>query len=170
MRFPLKSLLFLPIISTTSFGQILNDILDGSSQPDPSLAFESFIMQTMVPQNGTPDEVVVWKCNGIDHNNPNCFDGSFPIMSSEESLPELYAYYPQGRDTLELPIFEEGAYLILCLSSSGDEMGESTLIMMNDNFITNGFDTGYYGYKNGLVVSTKPLRIGRDQSEFVCFN
>ena len=164
------TLIILAVISTTSFGQTLNDILDGTSQPDPSLAFESFIMQTMVPQNGTPDEVEVWKCNGIDHNNPNCFDGSFPIMSSEEYLPELYAYYPQGRDTLELPIFEEGAYLIQCLSSSGEPMGKATTIMMNDNFITDGFDTGYYGYENGLVVSTKPLRIGRDQTEFVCFN
>ena len=169
MRFPLTSLLFLPIISTTSFGQILNDILDGTSQPDPSLAFESFIMQTMVPQNGTPDEVVVWKCKGIDHNDPNCFNDILD-MSSDEIDPVMYAFYPQGRDTLELPIFEERAYLIQCLSSSGNEMGKTTLIMMNDNFITNGFATGYYGYENGLVVSTKPLRIGRDQTEFVCFN
>lgn len=164
---------FLAIFLATtipSSGQILNDILDGTIRPDPSLEFESFIMQTMVPQNGTPDEVVVWKCNGIDHNDPNCFDDEIPDISSDGLEPVMYAFYPQGRDTLELPIFEEGAYLIQCLSSSGDEMGKTTLIMMNDNFITNGFDTGYYGYENGLVVSTKPLRIGRDQTEFVCFN
>jgi len=164
------TLIILAVISTTSFGQTLNDILDGTTQPDPSLAFESFIMQTMVPQNGTPDEVVVWKCNGIDHNDPNCFNDEILDMSSDDLDPVMYAFYPQGRDTLELPIFEEGAYLIQCLSYSGTPMGESTIIMMNDNFIDNGFDTGHYGYENGLVVSTKPLRVGRDQTEFVCFN
>ena len=91
-------------------------------------------------------------------------------MTPEESQPELYAYYPQGRDTLELIIFEEGAYLIECMDSEGDNMGESVLIMMNEKFIDDRFNTGYYEQLVGLTQSIKPLRIGRDKPSFVCFN
>lgn len=164
------TLILLAAVSTTSFGQTLNDILEGIVEVNPATALATPVMQTMAPQNGTPDEVIVWKLNGVDHNNPNCFDGEFPSLTPDEALPELYAYYPQGRDTLELIIFEEGAYIILCLDSEGNNMGESVIIMMNENFVNDGINTGYYEQLGGLTNSIKPLRVGRDQPEFVCFN
>lgn len=170
MRFLLTSLLILPIISSTSFGQTLNDILEGIVEVNPATAMATPVMQMMVPQNGKPDEVFVWKLHGVDHNDPNCFDGWFPTMTSEDARPELYAYYPQGRDTLELIIFEEGAYLIECLDREGNSMGESVIIMMNENFVNDGINTGYYEQLGGLTNSIKPLRVGRDKPAFVCFN
>ena len=162
--------ILLAVISTTSFGQTLNDILQGVVEVNPATAMAAPVMQTMAPQNGTPERVWVWKCNGVDHNDPNCFDGWLPTMTPEEARPELYAYYPQGRDTLELIIFEEGAYLIECMDSEGNNMGESVLIMMNENFVDHGASTGYYERMGGFTQSIKPLRIGRDNAAFVCFN
>ena len=170
MRYLLTSLLILPIISLTSFGQILNDILEGIVEVNPAYSMATPVMQMMAPQNGTPAEVEVWLLQGVNHNDPNCFDGEFPPLTSEEALPELYAYYPQGRDTLELIIFEEGAYLIECLDREGNSMGESVIIMMNENFIDDGLKTGFYQQFVGHTQSIKPLRIGRDKPEFVCFN
>jgi len=164
------TLILLAAISTTSFGQTLNDILEGSREVNPVTAMATPVMQMMVPQNGTPDEVMIWKLNGINHNDTECFHDQLPAMSAEEIQPELYAYYPQGRDTMEVIIFEEGAYLILCTDRDGNSVGESTLIMMNANFVDNGINTGYYEQLGGVTNSIKPLRIGRDQPEFVCFN
>lgn len=160
----------LSAISLTSFGQTLNDILEGVAEVNPATAMATPVIQSMVPQNGTPERVWVWKCNGVDHNRSDCFGGEMPSMTPEESLPELYAYYPKGRDTLEFIIFEEGAYLIECMDSEGNNMGEGVIIMMNENFVANGINTGCYEQLGGLTNSIKPLRIGRDQPAFVCFN
>lgn len=168
MRYTLTTLM--AIISLATFGQTLNDILDGVTEVNQELALNTPLLQTMAPQNGTPAEVVVWKLNGVDHNDPNCFNDDFPVMTSEEADPVMYAFYPAASDTVECLFFEEGAYLIICLDSDGVRVGDDTLIMLNENFVTDGLETGYYEQQNGLTDSIKPLRIGRDQPEFVCFN
>lgn len=170
MRFLLTSLLVLPIISSTSFGQTLNDILQGIVEVNPATALANPLWQKMAPQNGVPDEVLVWKLNAIDHNDPDCYNGDFPATRREDAGAELYAYYPQGRDTLELIIFEEGTYMIQCLNKNGSSAGEPTIIMMNENFVNDGINTGYYEQLGGLTNSIKPLRVGRDKPAFVCFN
>lgn len=164
------TLILLAAISTTSFGQTLNDILQGIVEVNPATALANPLWQKMAPQNGVPDEVLVWKLNAIDHNDPDCYNGDFPATRREDAGAELYAYYPQGRDTLELIIFEEGTYMIQCLNKNGSSAGEPTIIMMNENFISHGLNAGYYQQFIGFTQSLKPLRIGRDNSEFVCFN
>jgi len=168
MRYTLTTLM--AVISLASFGQTLNDILDGVIEVNQEQALNTPLLQTMTPQNGTPSEVVVWRLEGVDHNDPNCFWGAFPSMTPDDALPVMYAFYPAPSDTVECFFFEEGAYLIICLDDNGERMGEDTMIMLNENFIINGEETGYYEQQSGLTSSIRPLRIGRDQSEFVCFN
>lgn len=168
MRYTLTTLM--AVISLATFGQTLNDILDGVTEVNQELALNTPLLQTMAPQNGTPAEVVVWKLEGVNHNDPNCFWGDFPSMTPDEALPVMYAFYPAASDTVECLFFEEGAYLIICLDEDGERVGEDTMIMLNEHFVMNGLETGYYEQQNGLTDSIKPLRIGRDQSEFVCFN
>ena len=43
-------------------------------------------------------------------------------------------------------------------------------IVVNDNFVTSLKRQGYAIDGQSMAVSTKPLRIGRDRSEFVSFN
>lgn len=162
--------ILLAVISTTSFGQTLNDILEGVVEVNPATALADPVMQTMAPQNGVPDEVLVWKLNAIDPNDANCYNDVFPPTRREDAGAELYAYYPQGRDTLELIIFEEGTYMFQCLNKDGSSAGEPTIIMMNENFINHGLSAGHYQQFIGFTQAIKPLRIGRDHSEFVCFN
>ena len=168
MRYTLTTLM--AVISLATFGQTLNDILDGVTEVNQELALNTPLLQTMAPQNGTPVEVEIWLLRGVNHNDPNCFENDFPGMTSEEARPVLYAFYPAASDTVECLFFEEGAYLIVCLDGEGGRVGEDTMIMLNENFVVDGLETGYYEQQSGLTNSIKPLRIGRDQPEFVCFN
>lgn len=164
------SILLFAAISNFTFGQTLNDILDGVTEVNQEMALNTPLFQIMVPQNGTPAEVVIWKLEGVNHNDPDCFSGDFPSMSSDEALPVMYAFYPAASDTVECLFFEEGAYLIVCLDNNGERVGEDTMIMLNEQFVMNGLETGYYQQQSDVTDSIKPLRIGRDRTEFVCFN
>ena len=104
MRFQVSQATFflLAAISSTSFGQTLNDILQGIVEVNPATAMATPVMQKMAPHNGTPDEVFVWKLHGVDHNDPYCFDGRVETMTPVVACLDLYASCTQGRGTLSL--------------------------------------------------------------------
>lgn len=161
-----NTLLILAIaLATVSSAQTLNDILDELYVPSDSTELSIPLLLTMVPQNGTPYEVLVIKENDVDP------DGIYSVSlpTSETNDLTLYASFI-GSDTLKLPLFEKGVYTIACLDKAGDKVGENTTILVNENFIQGVLETEYATKRNGLVVSTKPLRIGRDRAEYVSFN
>jgi hypothetical protein len=139
--------------------QVLNDILDGFYVPSKSSELSTPLLLTMSPQNGTPHEVLVLL---ITNGNP---DGGTGNEFDPGEDAQIF-----GGDVLRLPIFEKGVYTICCLDEDGNNVGEQVSIFVNDNFVQGILETGYAEKRNSLIVSTRPLRIGRDNPEFVSFN
>jgi hypothetical protein len=100
--------------------------------------------------------------------NPDSIFGDVLDPNLGTSL-ETYTVF-HGADVLALPLFEKGIYTILCLDEDGNNVGEGVHIVVNENFIQGVIDTGYAEKRSSLIVSTRPLRIGRDRTEFVSFN
>ena len=160
------------IVSATSFSQSLNDILSGNAEVSPETALKHKVLEAMIPQNGTPDQVMVLRVNGINNEYPYCEEGVLPmdLMTYEEADFEMYATFNSPSDTVLCPFFQKGTYLIMCVDSEMNSVGESLVIMMNDNFIEAGLSQGFYAVEGSVVYSKDPMRIGRDEPEFLCFN
>lgn len=152
-------------LATVSNAQSLNDFLDGVYIPSASSELSSPLLLTMEPQNGTPHEVLVLRLNDLspDRLYPQGFDPS----QSEDVM--LYAEF-LGKDVLSLPLFQKGVYLIFCLDEDGNNVGERVSILVNENFVHGVIESGYAEKRSSLIVSTRPLRIGRDMPAFVSFN
>jgi hypothetical protein len=58
----------------------------------------------------------------------------------------------------------------VCLDEDENNVGEQVSIVVNDNFVSSLKTQGYVKDGQSMAVSIKPLRIGRDRSEFVSFN
>ena len=166
-HFIMKNILFILAIALASVSnaQSLNDILDGVYEPPVDSELSTPLLLSMVPQNGTPFEVLVIRV--ADANPDSLYEnGINPSLSNDL---QLYAVF-NGAEELTLPLFESGVYSIVCLDSLQNNVGEGTTVIVNENFLQGLVDTGYAQKRNSLVVSTKPLRIGRDNPEFVSFN
>lgn len=152
-------------LASTVNAQILNDILDGAYIPSKSSELNTPLLLTMNPQNGTPDEVLVLMINSVspDAGTGNEFD------PGENQDVVLYASF-SGDDVLCLPLFQEGVYTICCLDSNGNNVGEQVTIFVNEKFVDGIVTAGHAEKKDNLIVSNRPLRIGRDQPGFISFN
>ena len=160
------------IMSATSFSQSLNDILSGKAEVSAETSLKHTVLEAMVSENGTPDQVAVFKVNGINNDFPYCGNGVLPmdLMTYEEADFEMYASFRASSDTVFCPFYEKGTYLIICFDADMNELGESLVVMMNDNFINAGLSQGFYSINNNIVRSNDPMRIARDEPEFLCFN
>lgn len=165
--FVMKNIILIIALALASSvnAQILNDILDGTHNPFGSVELSSTVLLTLSPQNGIPNEVVVFKIADFD---PSLIYESGMNPSTSKDV-RIYASIG-GTETVTLPLYEEGVYSIICIDSNNNYVGEGVSIVVNENFISGLLRLGYAEKRNGLVVSTKPLRIGRDESEFVSFN
>jgi hypothetical protein len=145
--------------------QILEDILDGVHTPDPEMELTQPLLLSMAPQSGIPHEVLVMLLGDFD---PDSLYNE--VMNSQLSEDiQLYAVY-NGAEQLVLPLFEAGVYVIVCLDEDENNVGEQVSIVVNDNFVSSLKTQGYVKDGQSMAVSIKPLRIGRDRSEFVSFN
>ena len=81
----------------------------------------------------------------------------------------MYAVF-NGAESLVLPLFEAGVYVIMCLDEDENNVGERVSIVVNDNFVTSLKRQGYAKDGQSMAVSIKPLRIGRETGAFVSFN
>ena len=161
-------LLLLHVMMVSSFwSQASYEVLE--SDNDETLALSSPVVQKMVYQMGKPSLIKIFRLEGVNHNDPDCF-GCCLDMTDEEQQPLLYATILSPSDTAECTFFEEGAYEVVSFGSSDETIGESVTIMLNENFITNGIKEGFYFRHNTSVTCSTPLRIARDKEEFVCFN
>ena len=160
------------IMSATSFSQSLYNIVSGKAEVSSETALKYPVLETMILENGTPDKVVVFKINGINVDFPYCESGELPmdLMTYEEADFEVYAEFRPPSDTVLCPFYEKSTYLIMCLDADMNKLGESLVIMMNDNFIDAGLSQGFYDLDGNVVHSTDPMRIARDEPEFLCFN
>jgi len=160
------------IMSATSFSQSLNDILSGKVEVNAETALKHSVLEAMIPDVGTPDQVAVFRVNGIDVDFPYCGEGVLPmdLMTYEEADFEMYATFRSPSDTVFCPFYEKGTYLIMCFDADTNELGKSLVIMMNDSFIEAGLSQGFYGVDGDVVYSKDPMRIAREQAEFLCFN
>jgi len=160
------------IMSATSFSQCLYDIVTGKAEVSSETALKYPVLETMILENGTLDKVVVFKINGINVDFPYCGNGVLPmdLMTYEEADYEYYAEFRPPSDTVLCPFYEKSAYLIMCLDVNMNRLGESLVIMMNNNFIDAGLSQGFYNLDGGFVYSTYPMSIARDEPEFLCFN
>ena len=163
----MKNIIFILAIAlaTVSNAQSLNSILDGVYAPTEKNALSTPLLLSMKPQNGIPHEVLVILVVGM---NPDSIFGDVLDPNLGTSL-ETYTVF-HGADVLALPLFEKGIYTILCLDEDGNNVGEGVHIVVNENFIQGVIDTGYAEKRSSLIVSTRPLRIGLDRTEFVSFN
>lgn len=152
-------------LATVSNAQSLNDILDGVYIPSESSELSTPLLLTMEPQSGTPYEVLVLRLNDVSPDK--LYKRGFDPSQSEDVM--LYAEF-LGGDVLSLPLFQKGAYTIFCLDENGDNVGERVSILVNENFVQGVIDSGYAEKRSSLIVSTRPLRIGRDMPAFVSFN
>ena len=162
----LLSLMNLVVVSSF-WSQASYEVLE--SDGDETLALSSPVVQKMVYQKGKPNMIKIFRLEGVDYNDPDCF-GCCLDMTEEEQQPLLYATILSPSDTAECTFFEEGAYEVVSFGLSGETIGESVTIMLNENFITNGIKEGFYFRHNISVTCKRPLRIARDKEEFVCFN
>ena len=162
----LLSLMHVMMVSSF-WSQASYEVLE--SDNDETLALSSPVVQKMVYQMGKPSLIKIFRLEGVNHNDPDCF-GCCLDMTEEEQQPLLYATILSPSDTAECTFFEEGAYEVVSFGSSDETIGESVTIMLNENFITNGIKEGFYLKHNTSVTCSAPLRIARDKEEFVCFN
>ena len=152
-------------ITQVTYGQILEDILDGVYTPNPDTELTQPLLLSMSPQSGVPYEVVVMLLK--DFNPDSLFNqGMDPSLSNEI---ELYAVF-KGTEQLHLPLFEAGVYCIVCLDEDDNYVGERVSIVVNDRFVTGLKQRGYAKPGQSMVVSTQPLRIGREVGAFVSYN
>ena len=158
-------LIFALALASVVNAQSLNEILDGVYAPSESSELSSPLLITMEPQSGAPDEVLVLLLNDVSPDK--LYTEGFDPSQSKDVI--LYADF-LGGENLSLPLFEKGAYLILCLDEEGNNVGERLSILINENFVQGVIDAGYAEKRNSLIVSTRPLRIGRDTPAFVSFN
>ena len=163
----MKNIIFILAIAlaTVSNAQTLNSILDGVYAPTEENALSTPLLLSMKPQNGTPHEVLVIRAEGI---NPDSIFGDVLDPNIGTALNVYTAF--NGDEVLALPLFEKGVYTIFCLDENGGNVGEQVHIVVNENFIQGVIDTGYAEKRSSLIVSTRPLRIGRDRTDFVSFN
>lgn len=163
----MKNIIFILAIAlaTVSNAQSLNSILDGVYAPTGQTALSTPLLLSMKPQNGTPHEVLVIRVEGISPDS-TFDDGLNPSLGTGFDVYTVF----NGADVLALPLFEKGIYSIVCLDEEGNNVGEGVTIVVNENFIQGVIDTGYAEKRSSLIVSTRPLRIGRDVTEFVSFN
>ena len=174
----MKSLPCLSILCALMFAmpdtcqsQRLHDILEGKRDIDESLALKHPILEKMVPQSGRPDIVLVHRINGINDGYSYCEDGELPmdLMTFEEADFEAYAFYGEPTDTIFCPFYERGTYLIMCLDKEHNDVGESLVVMINDNSVDTMLSDGHLT-NGGVAWSNTALRIGREEAEYVCFN
>lgn len=145
--------------------QILNDILDGTYIPSKSSELSTPLLLTLSPQNGTPYEVLTLRLENV---SPDIKVGD-EFYPGDDQVVVLYSEQ-SGDETLYLPLYEKGVYTIFCLDENGNNVGEQVSIFVNERFLQGLIDQGYAEKSNGLITSTKPLRIGREDPEFVSFN
>jgi len=145
--------------------QILEDILDGTHIPNTEKELAQSMLLSMAPQSGIPYEVFVMLLGDFDPDSLYN-EGMNPGLSKDI---QLYAVF-NGTESLVLPLFEAGVYVIMCLDEDENNVGERVSIVVNDNFVTSLKRQGYAKDGQSMAVSIKPLRIGRDRSEFVSFN
>ena len=160
------------IMSATSFSQSLHDILSGKDEVSAETSLKHTVLEAMISENGTPDQVAIFKVNGINNDFPYCEQGVLPmdLMTYEEADYEMYASFRTSSDTIFCPFYQKGTYLIICFDEDLNEIGESLVIMMNDNFIDAGLSHGFYSLDDKIVYSRDPMLIAKDQPEFLCFN
>lgn len=158
-------------MSDNCYSQRLHDILEGKRDIDESLALKHPILEKMVPQSGRPDIVLVHRINGINDAYSYCRDGELPmdLMTFEEADFEAYAFYGEPKDTIFCPFYERGTYLIMCLDKEHNDVGESLVVMINDNYVDTILSDGHLT-NGGVAWSNTALRIGREEAEYVCFN
>jgi len=163
----MKNIIFILAIAlaTVSNAQSLNEILDGVYVPSTSSELSTPLLLTMNPQNGKPQEVLVLRLDDVSPDK--LYEGGFDPSQSEDII--IYASFIDG-EVLALPLFQKGVYTILCLDEFGNYIGERVSILVNEKFIQGIIDSGYAEKRNSLIVSTRPLRIGRDVPAFVSFN
>ena len=145
--------------------QILEDILDGTHVPNTEKELAQPMLLSMAPQSGIPYEVFVMLLGDFDPDSLYN-EGMNPGLSKDI---QLYAVF-NGAESLVLPLFEAGVYVIMCLDEDENNVGERVSIVVNDNFVTSLKRQGYAKDGQSMAVSIKPLRIGRDRSAFVSFN
>ena len=145
--------------------QILEDILDGTHVTNTEKELAQPMLLSMAPQSGIPYEVLVMLIGDFD---PDSLYNEVINPQLSEDI-QLYAVF-NGAESLVLPLFEAGVYVIACLDEDENNVGEQVTIVVNDNFVTSLKRQGYAIDGQSMAVSTKPLRIGRDRSEFVSFN
>jgi len=145
--------------------QILEDILDGTHVPNTEKELAQPMLLSMAPQSGIPFEVLVILLGDFDPDSLYT-DGMNGKLS--EDL-QLYAVF-EGAETLHLPLFEAGVYSIVCLDEEENYVGEGVSIVVNDQFVDRLKGQGYLQDGESMAISTSPLRIGREEGAFICFN
>lgn len=163
----MKGFLIALCIATVQYAncQILEDILDGKHVPNTEKELAQPLLLSMAPQSGIPYEVLVMLLGDFDPDSLYN-EGMNPKLS--ENI-QLYAVF-NGAESLVLPLFEAGVYSIVCLDENENYVGEGVTIVVNDNFVTSLKRQGYATDGQSMAVSTKPLRIGRETTEFISFN
>ena len=152
-------------VTQLTYGQILEDILDGTHVPNTEKELAQPMLLSMAPQSGIPYEVLVMLIADFDPDSLYN-EGMNPQLSEDI---QLYAVF-NGAESLVLPLFEAGVYSIVCLDEDENYVGEGVSIVVNDNFVTSLKRQGYAQDGQSMAVSTKPLRIGRETGAFVSFN
>lgn len=158
-------IIFCIAISHLASCQILEDILDGTHVPNTEKELAQPMLLSMAPQSGIPYEVFVMFLGDFDPDSLYN-EGMNPGLSKDI---QLYAVF-NGAESLVLPLFEAGVYVIMCLDEDENNVGERVSIVVNDNFVTSLKRQGYAKDGQSMAVSIKPLRIGRETGAFVSFN